>query len=403
MVVEMVAFSTFWWNSFPPEGGVSETLSPRAIVVSLDIDFVKHCQLDFGTYVQTHEEHTNSMASRTVGAIAMRPTGNEQGGYYFFSLNTGRRLNRNQWTVLPMPTEVIERVHALARRSAAAQGLTFTNRQGEPDNDDSDSDADASYDPDDDSDNGDDDASIIYDDNHNHRPDTGANDANNNNNSVDNDNWDVDDNNEDDHNDDGDDHVDADDKVDNVVDNDDNVNDTNTESDASGDDESSHDDDESSQNSHKDQQESQAEIAEQMDLKYGARSGVRELRPRKPRDFGHLHALLDTLITSQHEIWNMKPRRSHEQYANTTLAGIALSQHSMKKGIKLFGQAGIEAVQAELHQLHERKVLLPKDSAKLTHGEKRSALQYLMFLKQKRCGKIKGRGCADGRKQREYI
>jgi hypothetical protein len=26
-----------------------------------------------------------------------------------------------------------------------------------------------------------------------------------------------------------------------------------------------------------------------------------------------------------------------------------------------------------------------------------------MFLKQKRCGKIKGRGCADGRKQREYL
>jgi hypothetical protein len=26
-----------------------------------------------------------------------------------------------------------------------------------------------------------------------------------------------------------------------------------------------------------------------------------------------------------------------------------------------------------------------------------------MFLKQKRSGKIKGRGCADGRKQREYL
>jgi hypothetical protein len=26
-----------------------------------------------------------------------------------------------------------------------------------------------------------------------------------------------------------------------------------------------------------------------------------------------------------------------------------------------------------------------------------------MFLKQMRCGKIKGQGCADGRKQKEYI
>jgi hypothetical protein len=30
------------------------------------------------------------------------------------------------------------------------------------------------------------------------------------------------------------------------------------------------------------------------------------------------------------------------------------------------------------------------------------ALNYLMFLK-KRCGKIKARGCANGRPQREYI
>ena len=35
--------------------------------------------------MQTNEEHTNSMASRTVGAIAMRPTGNEQGGYFFIA------------------------------------------------------------------------------------------------------------------------------------------------------------------------------------------------------------------------------------------------------------------------------------------------------------------------------
>lgn len=39
----------------------------------------------------------------------------------------------------------------------------------------------------------------------------------------------------------------------------------------------------------------------------------------------------------------------------------------------------------------------------LTADQKQEALQYLMFLKQKRCGKIKGRGCADGRPQRQYM
>jgi hypothetical protein len=71
LVIEMVSASTFWWNSFPPVGGVSDTLSPRAIVVGLEIDFIKHCQLEFGTYVQTHEQSDNSMQSRTTGAIAM--------------------------------------------------------------------------------------------------------------------------------------------------------------------------------------------------------------------------------------------------------------------------------------------------------------------------------------------
>jgi hypothetical protein len=38
----------------------------------------------------------------------------------------------------------------------------------------------------------------------------------------------------------------------------------------------------------------------------------------------------------------------------------------------------------------------------MSNDDKRAALQYLMFLKQKRNGTIKGRGCADGRKQRQY-
>ena len=102
------------------------------------------------------------------------------------------------------------------------------------------------------------------------------------------------------------------------------------------------------------QQQTQEEVDQEMDRQYGARSGDRKLRPRKPRNYEHLHATLDTLITSQHKIWDTKPKRPREDaHAHTLLTGIALSQHSMKKGIKLFGQAGIDAVQAELNQLHK--------------------------------------------------
>jgi hypothetical protein len=39
LTIEMVLASTFWWNSFPPEGGVSDTLSPQALVVGMKIDW----------------------------------------------------------------------------------------------------------------------------------------------------------------------------------------------------------------------------------------------------------------------------------------------------------------------------------------------------------------------------
>jgi hypothetical protein len=62
----------------------------------------------------------------------------------------------------------------------------------------------------------------------------------------------------------------------------------------------------------------------------------------------------------------------------------------------------VNAVLSELNQLHIRKVLEPKQANDLSKEEKRGALQYLMFLKQKRCGKLKGWGYVDGGKQQEH-
>jgi hypothetical protein len=47
--------------------------------------------------------------------------------------------------------------------------------------------------------------------------------------------------------------------------------------------------------------------------------------------------------------------------------------------------------------------MTPINKYDLTAAERKGALRYLMFLKEKRCGTIKGRGCADGRSQREYM
>ena len=102
------------------------------------------------------------MEPRTIGALALFPTGNHQGGVYFLSLLTGRVLNRTCATKLPMPNDVIDCVHHMARQQRANHGLIFGDRHQNTsvDNywDDSDDDSDdESYHPEDDQHDDDDD------------------------------------------------------------------------------------------------------------------------------------------------------------------------------------------------------------------------------------------------------
>jgi hypothetical protein len=75
LIIEMVKNCIYWLNAFPQVNGVSDTLSPRAIITVRKVDFHRHCEYRFGQYVQTHEQHDNSMAPRTIGAIALHQQG----------------------------------------------------------------------------------------------------------------------------------------------------------------------------------------------------------------------------------------------------------------------------------------------------------------------------------------
>jgi hypothetical protein len=114
MMIELVNHANFWLNSFPKQDRISRTLSPRTIITGRTIDYKKHCKLEFGEYCQTHEQHDNTMNPRTVGIIALCPTGNEQGTYLFLNLNAGKVIACNQWIVLPMPDKVITHVNQMS-------------------------------------------------------------------------------------------------------------------------------------------------------------------------------------------------------------------------------------------------------------------------------------------------
>ena len=90
------------------------------------------------------------------------------------------------------------------------------------------------------------------------------------------------------------------------------------------------------------------------------------------------------------------------EHDSSEMLSFLTEQMSAKRGLKQFGVAGADAIMKELKQIVYRKVMEGQKSGELTTAQKKAALKYLMFLKQKQCGKIKGRGCADGRKQRLY-
>ena len=75
---------------------------------------------------------------------------------------------------------------------------------------------------------------------------------------------------------------------------------------------------------------------------------------------------------------------------------------SLNKGIKEFGDRGHQAAFEEMKQLHDRVVFLPIKIEDLTPIERRRAMESLIFLTEKKDGRIKARTCANGSTQREY-
>ena len=68
------------------------------------------------------------MRPRTMAAIALRPMGNLQGGFHFLSLRTGRVITARGWTNLPMPDDVVKHVNDMGKGGSTVEDLTFSRR-----------------------------------------------------------------------------------------------------------------------------------------------------------------------------------------------------------------------------------------------------------------------------------
>ena len=79
-----------------------------------------------------------------------------------------------------------------------------------------------------------------------------------------------------------------------------------------------------------------------------------------------------------------------------------IHQYNLKKGLELFGDKAEIATVKELKQINDMGKYVPLEAAGPTPEQKAKALSSLMFIVEKRDGRVKARKCAVGSKQRTF-
>jgi len=446
-------------NMFPAQNGLSSTLSPHTIISGAPTPLYKDFNLEFGAYVQAHEAPTvtNTTSSRTTGAIALSPS-NDHGGWYFLSLASGKRIHRYSWTPLPIPMDVIERVHEMAHSQQqfqdmsefimeyspgievpdenqksiividddvdnspsestsnavleGAQSVSSTNSVDQPNTydhsiatnmtveNDSKVKRSESHEENERSENHVEDAENKRSENHandeeNKRSENQEDDANENTRSE---NPDI--------------NAEINEIPDDIeeqtttLDNDNGIT-PNVVQPTNKDDEKEDEDD------------IQTPETRRETLKYNLRERIKAVRDRRfDREHYEYPENNKRQTKTQDEylgaICHLINKAEDGKYYDRTslhkntiglcmlqMQSVCLTQMNARQGIKMFGDRAIEALATEYSQLDGLTVFKPEDASKLTEEQKKAALNVIDLIKHKRCGKVKGRAVADGRKQR---
>ena len=439
MIRHLVSDTVRCLNQFPWRNGVSETLSPATIVLGVCTPDYTAMRIEFGAYVQVFEDSdpTNTPRARSMGAIALDPTGNAQGAYHFMSLATGARISRHRWTELPATDTAIARVEAIALHDGQPliqdSGIVVEWRPDQP-IDDSEYDSDyqppnaapvddvlapPDYDPidaDELADLSDDDlgvqaepalapqgALIVDDEDH---------DDHDNADKVDEDEGDDDNDAEDEDNSNDGDDDDANGNIAEIGDSDDEgdngINDTDerifredeVDDDAMGEPVDNVVDDGTSAQSreraeHMVGREEIVPHAVTMPAPYN-------LRERKRPTTVRFNDAIDTphnaksYLPPNHQMHHIGVPRDHRKFAFEYI----MTQMSAKAGIHKHGKAAEAALMKEFAQMKELNVYEPVHAITLTRAQRRAALRAINLIKEKRGGTLKGRTVADGRPQR---
>jgi hypothetical protein len=414
MIQSLIACVTKWLNAFPGQDGISSTMSPSMIVEGRPNPDFNHKRIVFGSYALVYTGTDNTMEARSVPAIALQES-NDHGGHYFMNLYTGKRLHAYKWTELPIDDDVIDMVKQLATAEKGpiikskypmfewAPGIPIEDEVTDIAHDDDDNDDDTIEQNNDVNENNEmnvnDNEVVINDEN-----DVFEQIAQQDNNENENENEQI--------------YI-TEDEEDNDIDN------TNIEQEEDDDimhesddvlppinehvEERSEDSDSTSTNEtteSKERESTESEertYANQRPRRENAGLGVDTLEMSfDGKSYTHGRHRQFMMVKENYDI-----NQDMDSYMSLATK-VMFTQMNAKKGIKRFGERAIAAMFKEYKQMDEgpmpgKPVFGVCDSTKLSWEEKRQALEAVNLIKEKRCGKIKGRTCANGSKQRQYL
>ena len=128
-------------------------------------------------------------------------------------------------------------------------------------------------------------------------------------------------------------------------------------------------------------------------------TGVTRLEPSmKGKSHGDTHMQFTQKGTTTEE-------KQYEWFTklNDIAVNVCFTQISARKGIEQFRKLAVAAMLKEYKQLDDLLVFGAVSPEFMSKLKKKRALQAINLIKLKRCGKVKGRTCADGSVQRGYI
>ena len=437
MLRYLALISTEQLNMFPAKGGISPYYSPHVILTGKVIDYNKHCQVPFGAYVQANNEPspTNTNAPRTIDCIYLRPFPNLQGGHELMDLRSGRVITRRRITEVPVTELVIQAVEHMAIQQGL-HTLKITGRNTQPlypadwiegveynqniDRNDEDYHDEDSIEEEIDNEDlyarieEEEIADLIENAN-----DGNANDGNQHlgEHLID-------------HEEEDEEQVPEEQEEVNVIEAD--GEEANDESDPPADviDEEKAEDEIEDEAKDEDEEEQIAGVDEPTDPaaeepvveptqepeRITTRSGRTVVRPAKYSNAQYVrvekkHMILhqtkrndDRYIEYNEDIAIVAARTIESLNYEVSQKGAAFSQqYILKKGLKKFGDNGKKAATEELDQLHKRNCFEPIDVATMTASEKKKTMESLLFLTQKRDGRVKGRLVYNGKPTRKWL